>query len=1248
MGDDDHDHGDLYCGNASNLSDHFTGDGHPHTLHHPHPTPYGILFLFACCALGALVRILFKKLPIPYTVILLILGTCLGILSNRFENVSLYTGMAHMDPHLIMHVFLPVLIFESAFAMDVHIFMKSFIQVCILAVLGLMVATVLTSLIAKFTFSYNWGWNVSMMFGAIVSATDPVAVVALLKDLGASKQLGTIIEGESLLNDGCSIVVFTIFKEMAIPGQSKTATEIIVYFIRVALGGPAFGFLMAKFTTFWLSRIFNDALAEITITLASTYLTFYIGESIIKVSGVLAVVVLGLVVNAERTSISPEVEVFLHRFWEVLAYVANTLIFFLVGVVITERAMENVDPIDWFYMFTIYVGINIIRAIVIAIFSPILARIGYGLSWRNAVVMAWGGLRGAVGLALALLVEQTDEFLEYEELKNVGSKVLLHTSGIVILTLLVNATTIQSLLKTLGMSDISIAQRLAMANAVKKVKETQTRTLSMLKADRFLADAEWSLAERVCDIRDPYRTEETGEGETTDDPISVNRKSTCPCCKTLVPNEPSQKEYDDMSEEARLRMLKAEKISYWKQFEHGMLSKEATRVLVGCTESAADEHGELIKVDEIKKNWKITGIYPYLKRKLEEWISVKKKESIPPPDNKIQKIFFTISMHQAFEMIIYVVIFANMIPIILEFVISQKHLRYDDFKPYMRISNFNFMAIYIVEALIKAIGLRKYYLLSHWNKLDLLIILVSIIDITVDETFTGTDINLNTNVLKIPKLFRTFRSLRMLRLVKALIPRIISFLNTRINKKLSLGYDVGKGFVIGEEEVNKFVDHMVDNQSILNDLKRRSETSRLEVIRELGLLQREHPGIAISVKTRQAIRTVLNHSRDTICELQGAGLLDETDAHKLQMHVEIRMKRLLNAPASIPPPPPEFLLRNVAWLEGDTKLIEFIKARAELLHYDFHEVIIKQGEKPNGIYLIVSGMVKLLGSSEDLDNENQQTLSSTHRGSHEVFEDYLTAGNVIGEMGLLTGKPRNATVTCETSVLVYYINLDDMHTAIETFTLEPSLEGRLWRVCGIRIATQLLLEQTAYQGWTQEKVKLHLEKSRLIDLRECNYILDIEDNMDDVILIQGSAINAHTRDELFAPCVIHRNVHRLQFDRTQEPEAKLLVVLNNDIVATELEAVSSFADVHSSRLSIKNGANEYCMQHSLRERSKTSAMKEDDDDVVESTLNTSRFRNNKIAPQLVNQSRNLGPLTRGSISVYSDRQQNQNDTEDIV
>ncbi|KAJ8023281.1 Sodium/hydrogen exchanger 10 [Holothuria leucospilota] len=1192
--------GSSYASSSSNNS---TDASTQHEEHNK--DAYVIAFIFGCCVCGALARTLLMKLPIPYTVLLMVLGAILGLIAGLTDYVADYTTAAvSMDPHLMLHIFLPVLIFESAFAMDVHTFMKSFAQVCILAVCGLIVAAVMTATLTYFVFStYGWEFPEAMMFGAVASATDPVAVVALLKDLGASKQLGTLIEGESLLNDGCSIVVFEIFRKMAAEGGSTTVAKVLVYFVKAAIGGPFIGFIMGKVTTIWLSYIFNDALVEITITLASTYLTFYIGEAVRSFSGVIAVVVLGLIVNAEKTAISPEVEVFLHRFWEMLAYLANTLIFMLVGVLIVDKALANVDSIDWFYVITLYVGINTIRFFVIGLFSPILRHLGYGLTWRNAVVLTWGGLRGAVGLAMALLVVQTKEL----DFKTIGSKVLFHTSGIVALTLLVNATTIKSLLSVLGMSDISIPKRLAMASAVRRVEEGQHRNFAMLKADRFLADADWSIAERACTIQDPYKTdaEEMGYDDLG---IIEQPTSTCPKCSTAVPNEPTQKEYADMLEETRLRMLKASKVSYWKQFEHGMLTKEAVRILVGHTESVSDIPYSFLDVDELKKNWEVTGIYPYLKRKLTEMVKEKRGESIPEPaESHFLQIMYKVSSHWILETIIISIIVLNLIPIIIGFIVTEDHPKFDDLHPFIRFSNFGFTFAYVVEAVIKIMGFRKYYFLDHWCQFDLFILVLSFVDIIVDETIENSPIS--PSILRIARLGgRVLRGLRMLRLFKVIIPKLIIFVNTMINKKLSLGYDIGKGFIIAAEEVSKLLEGMSDNVNIKRELKKQNDNLRLEIVRELGMVQREHPGIAVSVKTRQSIRSVLNHSRDTIRELQGAGLLDEMEAHKLEKLVEVKMKRLMNAPASIPPPRPEELLKNVVWLAGDQKLINFVKSKAELLHYDYNEVIIREGDQPNGIYLIVSGMVRLHGTGEHLDHEMNRSSFST--STDEVFEDYLSVGNVIGEMGVLTGRPRNATVTCETAVMVYYINLEDMMVALDTFTLEPSLESRLWHVIAIRIATPLLLQQISYQGWTQEKVKLHLEKGYLPNISGKTNAFDINDTMEDVILIQGTAINAHTRDEIMGPCVIPRTVHRLLFSADQEVEPRLLVV-----AALEANA-NAIDDVGPQLSSLSISLSQRSMASLVRRRSHASDISVQIQDkkshsLLEAVLNKGK---NRIAP----------------------------------
>lgn len=131
-------------------------------------------------------RHVLKRTPIPYTVILICLGLAFGAASNveKLSFLQDFTGIARMDPHLMLYIFLPTLIFESAFVMDVHTFKKTIGQSLILAGPGLILCTVLTALMGRYIFTYNWSWVTAMIFGVILSATDPVAVVALLKDLG--------------------------------------------------------------------------------------------------------------------------------------------------------------------------------------------------------------------------------------------------------------------------------------------------------------------------------------------------------------------------------------------------------------------------------------------------------------------------------------------------------------------------------------------------------------------------------------------------------------------------------------------------------------------------------------------------------------------------------------------------------------------------------------------------------------------------------------------------------------------------------------------------------------------------------------------------------------------------------------------------------------------------------------------------------------------------------------------------------
>ena len=570
-----------------------------------------LFFIIIALLIGAGTRHFLKKSPLPFTVSLLLIGLVLGVLSRmgyfgewniigiklNATFLSEAIGWAgNIDPHLILYIFLPTLIFEAAFAMDVHTFKKSSANAFILAVPGIIVALVLTALIVvgikMAGIGLNkWNWTMALLFGAVVSATDPVAVVSILKEVGASKKLGTLIEGESMLNDGTAIVIFMVLL-LGITGAGSDTSPIIEFF-RVAVGGTLVGILIGYIVIAWVKKVFNDALVEITVIVAAAYMTFFVAEHFLHVSGVLGLVSFGLfMASVGRTRISPEVEHFLHEFWELFAFIANTLIFLIVGVVIANNIVFTAT--DFLILLILYIGIHIVRAIVIAIFFPVMRKAGYGLSRKNAYVLWWGALRGAIGLALALIVAGESKIDG-----TIRDQFLFYTAGIVTLTLVVNATTIKALLSWLGLTDIPPAKQKMILNAKNYLRNTAENSMDKLKSDRFLSRANWE---------------------------SV---------KTYLPEEPENIEIklDEGKHsnlyETRRRVLEKEKSSYWNQFKEGLLGPIAVRNLTDAINEIIDSEGKisLSERKDLEQLWQTPKF-------------LNKLQSIPILDKISQRFFF--------------------------------------------------------------------------------------------------------------------------------------------------------------------------------------------------------------------------------------------------------------------------------------------------------------------------------------------------------------------------------------------------------------------------------------------------------------------------------------------------------------------------------------------------------------------------------------------------------------------------------
>ena len=354
-------------------------------------------------------------------------------------------------PRVIFLLFLPALIFESAFNADWFTFKRQFVKILLMAGPMLLFASFATAYLMKalqFESFNGFTFVECVLFGAINSATDPVAVVSLLKALGVSKRISTLIEGESLLNDGTALVFFLVLQEF-VHGDSLTVPEIAGKFCQMSIGGPlvglAFGFIMK----FLLSRTYNQPTMEANITVCLPYICFYVCEhEKVHVSGILALVTMGLyMTDVGKTEISSDSEKQIHAIWSYIGFVAETLIFLLTGFVL-GGALSEVEPIWFAQLFALYIGLHLIRFLGLILLWPFMRKTGYDYNFKHIVLLSYSGLRGAVGLCLALIVRQDPK----NDDENVKKQVLFFSAGIVLLTLVVNAPTTGFLINKLGLT----------------------------------------------------------------------------------------------------------------------------------------------------------------------------------------------------------------------------------------------------------------------------------------------------------------------------------------------------------------------------------------------------------------------------------------------------------------------------------------------------------------------------------------------------------------------------------------------------------------------------------------------------------------------------------------------------------------------------------------------------------------------------------------------------------------------------
>jgi monovalent cation:H+ antiporter, CPA1 family len=335
---------------------------------------------------AAIVAILAKRLSLPYTVGLIVTGVALNVFPV-FDRVVL-------TREIIFQVFLPPLIFEAAIHIRWIEFRKEIPVTALLATLGVVLSALITGLAMHYI--VGWEFAVALLFGFLIAATDPVSVIAIFKEAHADKRLQLLVESESILNDGTSLVGFAIVL-MAVTGGVAGFAEITLLTVKTVAGGILCGAVVAAVILALAGRT-EDALVDIALTLVSAYGSFLIAEHF-EVSGVLATMTAGLAIgNAGHLLPLPERQKMeVGTFWEAVAFVVNSFIFILIGVHRGHLGYEF-----WMIAFIATLVVIVSRAVAVypccALF--VRSRLRVPLAFQH--VLFWGGLRGAVALTLSL------------------------------------------------------------------------------------------------------------------------------------------------------------------------------------------------------------------------------------------------------------------------------------------------------------------------------------------------------------------------------------------------------------------------------------------------------------------------------------------------------------------------------------------------------------------------------------------------------------------------------------------------------------------------------------------------------------------------------------------------------------------------------------------------------------------------------------------------------------------------------
>ena len=445
-----------------------------------------VLFIGLVLFCFSFLKLLAHKQNWPYTVILLLFGL---VAKTLFKFIGITTHL-ELSSDITYYLILPILLFGSALHLNFHQFRLQFKTISFLATFGLLLSVgsigVLLSLIL------GWELRTALLFGALISATDPIAVLALFKNIGGPRRLALLADGESMINDATAVILFRILTAVAVGNEvfsHNTLLFSVGEFSYVFFGSLTLGAIYGYAISWMLAKIENNLIVETTLTLGAALLVFTAAEHFLALSGVISSVVAGLFVgNLGRSRISPQVTHFVHELWDYFGFLSISFVFFFATYHLRLNFLLDYFP-TWLWVVAITF---VARAVAIYGSIAISNRSSFfknepniPLAWQH--VLNLGGLRGVIPLVLVFSLP--DSYVYKEMIFN-------FTFASLLFTLIINGSLISILIKKLKLNLPSNSEQIRqlyhslfdLEAAIRKVRSSQIIAVSRLEIEKKIQD----------------------------------------------------------------------------------------------------------------------------------------------------------------------------------------------------------------------------------------------------------------------------------------------------------------------------------------------------------------------------------------------------------------------------------------------------------------------------------------------------------------------------------------------------------------------------------------------------------------------------------------------------------------------------------------------------------------------------------------------------------------------------------------